>query len=163
MNGEINFRRQISAIEPVLLAEDNEEEILWLYEAFKRVEIENPLFVVYDGRHAIEYLGGTGKFQDREKYPIPCLMLLSTDLAEKSGLEVLKWVRQEGNPLRLLPVIMLASSVRGEELKKALALGANDYVPKFFNLHEVLEWARSLKSSWLELGSIYGALMAFLV
>jgi CheY-like chemotaxis protein len=135
--------------EPVLLADDAEENILSLYHAFKHADIPNPLFVVYDGQHVIDYLAGKPPFEDRPRYPLPCLVLLSTDLTRRSGLEVLQWIRLEAQGLKDLPIIMMADSVHKQELRQALQLGANDYIPKSFDFEEKIEWAKALKSGFL--------------
>jgi CheY-like chemotaxis protein len=140
-------RPRPSKAEPILLADDAEDNILGLYHAFKHADIPNPLFVVYDGQHAIEYLAGTGQFEDRRKYPLPCLVLLSTDLSQKTGLEVLQWIR-EANVLHL-PVVLMADSATQQELSHAVQLGASDYVLKSLAFAQKIEWAKGLRNTLL--------------
>jgi len=53
----------------ILLAEDDENDIVLIRRAFDRAGIENPLFVVRDGEQAINYLCGIGKYSNRAEYP----------------------------------------------------------------------------------------------
>jgi CheY-like chemotaxis protein len=55
-----------------------------------RLKAANPVRVVTDGQEAIDYLSGVGKFANREKFPLPDLMLLDLKLPHVMGLEVLK-------------------------------------------------------------------------
>src|SRR5215831_12687863 len=72
----------------ILLAEDNETDVLLTRRAFKKVGLLNPLQVVSDGEEAIAYLSGTGKYANRAEYPLPVLLLLDLKMPKKNGLEV---------------------------------------------------------------------------
>ncbi len=146
---------------PLLLAEDNEDEILTIYEAFKKAHILNRLYVVFDGQHAVDYLAGRGRFSNRKDYPLPCMVLLKTDLEIKDGFEVVEWMRQESSPFRMMPAVLIGSSSRPEELRRALTVGASDYVPTFPTMPQMVQWAKSLKKVWLEVGTIYTTLAAY--
>ena len=63
------------------------------------------------------------------------LVLLDVMLPKKSGFDVCKTIRKEGNRV---PVILLTA--KGEEIDKVLGLefGADDYVTKPFSLRELL-------------------------
>jgi CheY-like chemotaxis protein len=144
----IEPNRRLVKPEPILLADDAEDNILATFYAFKQVEIPNPLFVVYDGQHAIDYLAGTAPFNHRAKHPLPCLVLLSSDLTQKNGLDVLQWIRLESGELKNLPVILLSDSINKQELRQALHLGANDYILKSLDFEEKIEWAKEVRK-WL--------------
>ena len=60
----------------ILLAEDDEDDVLLMRRAFIKSRLANPLQVVRDGEEAIQYLGGEGKYADRNVYPFPLLLLL---------------------------------------------------------------------------------------
>ena len=47
---------------PILLAEDDENDIFLMGRAFDRAGIPNPLQVVHNGQEAIDYLSGMGSF-----------------------------------------------------------------------------------------------------
>lgn len=88
---------------PILYAEDDENDALLANYAFEKAEIVNSLVVVPDGKAAIEYLAGTGKYANRTEYPLPCMVLLDIKMPHISGLEVLKWIRGHLTPTYDLP------------------------------------------------------------
>ena len=49
---------------PVLLVEDDLEDIEITQRAFKRGRIANPLYVVRDGEEAMEFVRQTGRYAD---------------------------------------------------------------------------------------------------
>jgi len=118
--------------------------------AFKEIGIPNPLQVAKDGREAMNYLNGEGKYADREQFPLPCLMLLDLKLPEEMGFEVLKWLR--GQPeLKTLIVIILTSSRLEFDIDMAYQLGANAYLVKPSSPRELREIAIGIKQFWLDL------------
>src|SRR5215208_4641784 len=114
---------------PILHVEDREEDVFLLKYAFKRAGIENQVQVVMDGQEAIEYLEGSGKYTDRTRYPLPCLVLLDLKLPHIMGLEVLQWIRQQPS-LKTLIVIVLSSSIHEGDVQRACELGVNAFLVK---------------------------------
>jgi two-component system response regulator len=64
----------------VLYVEDEENDAFRMAFAGKR--LESALRVVGDGRAAIEYLSGAGKYADRKEYPLPSVVLLDLNLPQ---------------------------------------------------------------------------------
>lgn len=113
----------------VLYVEDEEDDVFFLREAFRRARVGADLRASGDGREAIRYLSGEAPFDDRAQHPVPDLVLLDLNLPLLSGFEVLSWLRQ--NPmLSKLPVIVFSSSSFEDDLRKAYALGADGYLVK---------------------------------
>lgn len=79
----------------ILLAEDNENDVLMFRRASRKAKFDNPIQVVADGEEVIAYLGGEGKFTNRDRYPFPGLVLLDLKMPRKNGFDVLRWVRQQ--------------------------------------------------------------------
>lgn len=133
----------------ILQVEDDENDVYFLHHAFKKAGITNPVRVVSDGEQAIEYLKGAEPFADRAEYPLPSLMLLDLKLPRMSGLEVLKWLR--GQPaFRTMVVIVFSSSCNPEDVERSYGLGANGFVVKPLDLEQRLEFAKVLKTWWLD-------------
>jgi CheY-like chemotaxis protein len=132
----------------ILLAEDDEIDVMFLERAFAQAEIANPLYVAPDGQAAIDYLANVEHVSDRGKHPLPCLILLDLKMPRRGGMEVLRWIRQDG-ALRGIPVIMLSSSVNPSEIQTAYEEGANAFVTKPSGTAERTELAKSLKGFWL--------------
>ncbi len=109
--------------------------------------LTNSLHIAVDGQQAIDYLQGAGKFADREKFPLPCLVLLDLKLPFVMGLDVLKWIRQrpELSPV----VIILSSSQQNADISTAYRLGANAYLVKAPDLGKLQELVRAIRDFWL--------------
>jgi CheY-like chemotaxis protein len=136
--------------QPILLVEDEENDVILLQRAFRRAAIVNPLQIVRHGDDAVAYLEGTGDFADRDKYPLPVMMLLDLKLPRRTGLEVLQWVK-ERSVIKKIPIIVLTSSKNDEDVNRAYELGANSYVVKPVSFETLLELVKSLELYWLVL------------
>src|SRR5689334_8202570 len=89
----------------ILVAEDDENDVLLIKHLFKTCNVQNPLQVVSDGEEAISYLKGEGAFSDRLRHPLPILFLLDLVMSRKGGLGVLEWLQTQPRPP--FPVIIL--------------------------------------------------------
>lgn len=142
-----------SSNEPILLVEDDSNDVLLFQRAFRRAQISNPIHIVTDGDQAVHYLGGIDQYQDRTRYPLPLLVLLDLKLPRRSGIEVLEWVRQQPN-LRRLPVVILTSSRESTDINLAYEKGANSYLlkpPSFDDLQSLLQ---TFHFYWLTLNQL---------
>ncbi len=131
-----------SADHTILLAEDNSNDVLLLRRAFRKAGVANRLEVVSDGEEAIAYLAGDGGYADRERHPLPSLVLMDVELPRKSGFEVLTWLRQQPG-LRRLPVALLGASDRPTDIRRGYEAGANAYHVKPDALDELVAMART--------------------
>lgn len=132
----------------ILYAEDEPNDILFLELAFKRTRSPHTLRAVPDGQQAMDYLGGKTPFDDRLRYPLPALILLDINMPKKNGLEVLEWIRQQSH-FTSLPVLMLTSSTRPEDVERARQLGADDYLLKPSDPLKLVEVVKSIHERWL--------------
>src|SRR5579864_5000614 len=113
---------------PILLVEDDENDVFFFQRAMSKAGMTNPVQVAGDGQEAIDYLRGAGKFADRSKFPLPELILLDLKLPFVMGLDVLRWIREQSE---LVPIVIILSSSREEEdIAAAYKLGANAYLVK---------------------------------
>ncbi len=137
-------------VHPILLVEDDENDVFFLQRAFKQAKIANPLHRVHDGEEAITYLCGEAEFADREKYPLPYLLLLDLKMPRKNGFEVIAWVREQPG-LKRLPIVVLTSSREDPDINRAYELGANTYLVKPVKFDGLVEMMRTLHLYWLML------------
>jgi len=132
----------------VLLAEDNEDDIILTQIAFKKARLANPLEIVRDGVDALAYLKGEREYADRKRYPFPMLLLLDLRMPKVTGFEVLTWLRD--NPrLKHLPVAVMTSSADEPDVERAYELGADSYLIKPPNAETLLALVQRLKAYWL--------------
>lgn len=132
----------------LLLVEDDPNDVMLFRRAKDKSNLVNPLQVVEDGEAAIAYLSGQGQYADRNRYPLPALVLLDLKLPRKSGLEVLAWLRQQPG-LQRLPVVVLTSSRESLDVARAYDLGANSYLVKPVAFDSLLEMVKALGLYWL--------------
>ena len=128
----------------ILLAEDDEADVLFLRRAFKQVELPNPVRIVTDGMEAIEALT-EAKLQPEQR--LPALVILDLKMPRRTGLQVLEWMRQQP-VIRSVPVLILSSSTNQTDIENAYELGANGFMIKPPSLAERNELARFIKD-WL--------------
>jgi CheY-like chemotaxis protein len=121
--------------------------VFFLEHAMQKVGLANCVQVASDGQQAIDYLEGAGKFADREKFPLPCLVLLDLKLPHVMGLEVLKWIRQRSGPP--LVVIVLTASAEQADIAAAYRLGANAFLTKPSESGKFEETVKAIKDFWL--------------
>lgn len=132
---------------PILLVEDNEDDIVFMKRCLLRAEVAQPLHVVNDGQQAIDYLAGKEQFADRVQFPLPGLVLLDLKLPRKGGLEVLEWIRQQP-ALRPLVVLILTTSKEPHDIDRALRLGANAYLVKPASVLDLIEMLKAIRQFW---------------
>ncbi|HHP7231680.1 MAG TPA: response regulator [Xenococcaceae cyanobacterium] len=134
---------------PILLVEDDYNEILLIQRAFRQAKIEPPMSIVSDGDEAIAYLSRQGKYADSKLYPTPVLVLLDLKLPRRSGLEVLTWIRQQPESKRLL-VVVLTSSQENSDIAQAYDLGANSYLVKPVNFQDFVQLIELIDNYWFK-------------
>ncbi len=132
----------------ILLVEDDPNDVFLIQRAFRKANLANPIQVMNDGEAAVQYLSGQEPYADRDRYPLPILMLLDLKLPRRSGLEVLEWLKQQPK-LKRLPVVVLTSSREHTDLNRAYDLGANSYLVKPVAFDSLLNMVQTLNQYWL--------------
>jgi len=115
--------------------------------------IINDIHVVKDGQEALDFAYHRGKYQDTERYPRPGLILLDIHLPKVDGLEVLETLKKDPD-LKSIPIIMLTTSSRDEEIVKSYAGGANSYVTKPVDFEEFVKKIKYMKLYWTIVNSL---------
>lgn len=112
----------------VLVVDDNEDHLFLTAHALRAAGagIAVQTVGVRDGREALDHLHGRGEHAGRV---LPDLILLDLSLPRMSGLDVLGAIKRDAD-LAYIPVVVLTSSVRPEDIRSAYAAGANSYVTK---------------------------------
>lgn len=141
--------RAIPAPGPVVLHIDDDPNDSELFRAaIQQAQLNFDLQSVNSGEHAIDYLNGSGQYQDRERYPLPSLILLDLKMPRANGLEVLKWIRTKCGSAKV-PVVMLSGSELKDDMQSAYAHGADSYVIKPLGFAALVELVKSLNMAWL--------------
>jgi CheY-like chemotaxis protein len=126
----------------ILLVEDAEEDGFLFMQAVKRAGLGNPVRVVRDGQEALGYLSGAFFYADRERFPLPCILMLDLKLPRKSGWEVLEWVRARREFQGMLVVVLTASD-NISDLHNCYRMGANSFLTKPCNAEDLRNLAKA--------------------
>ena len=129
----------------ILIVEDNRGDSELLRSAFSGWEAETNLTVVEDGEQALLYVHHMGKYASS---PQPDLILLDLNLPRRSGIEVLTAIKSDPD-LQQIPVVVLTTSDRKEDVANAYRLHANSYLTKSVDLYDFYSKIRSLEEYWL--------------
>ena len=132
-----------------LLVEDNADDVELTLRAFRKSDLVNTVTVARDGVEALDYLLATGSHADRAGNQLPDLVLLDIKLPRVDGLQVLERLR--ANPrTRLLPIVVLTSSIEPKDLLTCYRLGANSYVRKPIDFQQFSKALHQIGSYWLQ-------------
>lgn len=132
----------------VLLAEDSADDRFLIARAIGKAAPGVALQLAVDGVEAVDYLAASGRFADRERYPVPRLLLLDWKLSRRSGEEVLRWIRAQPR-LDALPVVVLTMSAEDGDIRRAYAARANSYLQKPGASAELVERMQATLGYWL--------------
>jgi CheY-like chemotaxis protein len=136
---------------PILLAEDEESDVLWFRRALKKAGIAQPLVSVPNGRDAMRYLLGQEPFTDRSLNPLPALIVLDLKMPIADGFDVLRWLQTRAE-LRHVPAVVLTSSDQSSDRARAFELGACGYFIKPSNPSALLATVEEMNRRWLGQG-----------
>jgi two-component system response regulator len=132
---------------PILLVEDNKDDVELTLMAFGQSRITNPVIVAKDGVVALDYLFGEGTHSGRDTREQPVVVLLDLKLPRIGGLEVLERLR--GDPrTKYIPVVILTTSTEQDDMMRAGDLHVNSYVRKPVDFDTFLDAARQLGLYW---------------
>jgi two-component system, response regulator len=132
----------------ILLVEDNPKDEALTLRALKKSNILNTVVVARDGVEAIDYLFAADA--DGSPKALPELILLDLNLPKIDGHEVLRRIRGNART-RLLPTVILTTSIEDRDRLEGYRLGANSYVRKPVDFAEFVQAVIQLGLYWLVL------------
>ena len=136
----------MTQLRPILLVDDNLNDIELALTALKKNSFANEVVVARDGEEALDFLYRRGQYSDRDSGS-PIVMLLDLKMPKKDGLEVLREMKADED-LKMIPVVMLTSSREEADLVKSYELGVNAYVVKPVGFPEFVNAIREIGVFW---------------
>ena len=127
----------------ILVAEDDEDQVILLRRAFQQAECRQPLQVFADGEQTINFLE-----QHKNKDECAALLLLDLKMPRKDGFDVLQWAQDNKHVKRLMVVVMSSSGDR-KDVNRAYDLGVNSYLVKPTSFDELVGLVRMLFGYWM--------------
>lgn len=133
----------------ILIADDDPDDLLLARDALKQTIQPGRISFVHDGEELMDYLRGTGKFENG-KAPRPDLILLDLNMPRKTGAEALQEIRKDPE-LRHIPIVVLTTSKEEEDIYKSYATGVNSFIAKPVTYESLLSTMRILGKYWFEI------------
>jgi chemotaxis family two-component system response regulator Rcp1 len=130
----------------VLLVEDSPSDARLTVEAMRDAGIKNEFHLVKDGEEALQFLHKEGRFQDA---PTPDFVLLDLDLPKIDGREVLDVMKADAE-LKRIPVIILTSSKKDDDISNAYEHQVSCYIKKPVDPDQYFLAMRALKELWFK-------------
>ena len=137
----------------ILLVEDNEDDAVIIQEVFSDMRLATLINVVGDGEEALAYLHRNGKYK---VVRMPDIVLLDINMPKKNGFEVLEEIKKDPR-LQSLPVIMLTTSHREEDIVRSYAKGACSYIHKLVDLDQFKHLILQFEHYWTGISRIPSA------
>ncbi|MFN0052134.1 MAG: response regulator [Planctomycetales bacterium] len=128
----------------LLLVDDNDDDIVLLEESLRDSRFLNLLQVVRDGEQALAYLRRQAPYQQAVT---PGLVLLDINMPRMNGFEVLSAMKADP-ALRSIPVVMLTTSTREEDIVRSYDGGACSFVSKPVSFDTLKDVIRQFALYW---------------
>lgn len=138
---------------PVLLVEDDEDDVRLTQRAFSKGRILNKLYVVGDGEEAMEFLKQRGRYVDSSRAPQPGIIMLDLNMPRMSGREVLKKIKGDKD-LQHIPIIILTTSDQESDVWECYKSGANTFITKPVEFDKFLDAVVTIGKYWLEIAEL---------
>jgi two-component system response regulator len=132
----------------ILLVEDNPDHATFTLHALADGDTRSRTYWVKNGEEALDFLHHRRQWADEAASPRPDLILLDINMPKVDGHAVLRHVKGD-EILRSIPVIMLTTSDREEEVTATYRAGANSYVKKPVRFEQFMEKLSALKQYWM--------------
>jgi CheY-like chemotaxis protein len=113
----------------ILIAEDNEDDGVFLRWAFEKAGLGKSIVFVRDGEEAVKYLSRQPPFDDPILCPTPTLVLLDGRMPKMDALDVLVWLSQH-REVEPPDILVYTSALTPEQRVRAVMLGAKACVDK---------------------------------
>lgn len=133
-------------LRPILLAEDNPNDVELTLSALHSLRLANEIVVVHDGAEALDWLHRRGPYAGRTSAD-PAVVVLDLKMPRVDGLEVLRTIRSTP-AFAKLPVVILTSSREENDLVEGYQLGANGYVVKPVGFDDFISAVSQLGLFW---------------
>lgn len=134
----------------VLLVEDNPRDVRLTQRAFAQASLPHDLRIVRDGDEALAYLHREGAYKDPHASPRPDVILLDFNLPRMNGHELLQCLKQDQR-FQQIPIVVLTTSGRPDDVRLAYEAGANAYLLKPVEFARFTEVVGHLGKFWLEI------------
>ena len=140
LNGPLKHQK-----DPILIAEDDEEDLELAIEAMNMAGLDNPLKVVRDGQQLLDYLSDEHRGVDED----PTIILLDLRMPRMDGFAAMQAIKS--NPqLAKIPIVVLSTSDQMADVEETYKLCAQSYIVKPNAFSELVDKFVAMKKYWFE-------------
>lgn len=135
---------------PILIAEDDPDDRLIIKDAFEEAGVRQVIHYVEDGQELMDYLCLRGKYSWPSHALRPGIILLDLNMPKKNGQEALREIKSDPN-LKRIPVVVMTTSKRVEDIGLLYDLGANSYIQKPTDFASFVMIVKTVSRYWFEI------------
>jgi CheY-like chemotaxis protein len=122
----VSVQRSVGQNKVVLLIENDENDVFAFRRALAHCHYAGAVRVVGTCWQARDYIEGRNAYADRRYSPLPDLIVSDFHLPGATGIEFVKWLREQP-AFAQIPVVIWTGSMACAELEKVLAAGATSH------------------------------------
>ncbi|MFO1499899.1 MAG: response regulator [Verrucomicrobiota bacterium] len=113
----------------IFLVEDRDEDALLIRRSIAHAPRLNLVHHAKNAKEAISYLQGAGVYANRDRYPMPQVLVLDLEMPNEDGFVVLEWLKQSkvGHDIKS---VALTGRERPAMMTRAEGLGARHCIAK---------------------------------
>ena len=132
----------------ILIAEDDENDYFFIETALKEnYHTEVNLMRVVDGEELVDFMNKISESKQTEF--LPDIIIVDISMPKKDGFSALKELKSHKDN-KIIPIIIMSTSNRDEDVYLAYSLGANSFITKPDNLEKLQDVANALMKYWFE-------------
>ncbi len=132
----------------ILLVEDNPADLDLTLHVLRHNRLANRIQVARDGEEALDYVFARGAYRDQALERPLRLVLLDLKLPKVDGLEVPRAIKSDSR-MRVMPVVILTSSLEEKDLVESYHFGVNSYIQKPVDFEQFRKIVTELSLCWL--------------
>lgn len=139
----------MKTLDPLLVAEDSDEDFVTLQRLMQQLKVQNPIHRCLDGDEVLDFLQQSSNSKVAEAVPRPSVILLDLNLPGTDGRDVLEQLKQDQS-FRTIPIVVFTTSSNPKDIEFCYRKGANGYLIKPMDTHELQRTVQSFVDYWLE-------------
>lgn len=134
----------------ILMADDDEDDVLLTQKALQKGKLLNTLYRVQDGEELLDYLLHRGAYSESAEAPRPGIILLDLNMPKKDGREALMELKTH-EELKDIPIVVFTTSKAEEDIYRSYQLGVNSFITKPVTFEGLIEVMQTLGKYWFEI------------
>lgn len=132
----------------ILVVEDDQDHAALIEAVFHYRDLPCSFHVTGSSEEAMDYLLGRWPFADRERHPLPDVIILDIVLPGMDGLGFMGWLRTREEPWAQTPVVVLTSIHDRGVAARARELGAREVKLKPSDFGDLVDAVAALVENW---------------